>query len=387
VNGSNSTAGLKRNLDNGDNKIIVTTIQKLNNLMKSEKDLAIYHKNVVFVFDKCHRSQFGEAQKNLKNKFKKFCQFGFTGTPILEENAYGEKTTENVFGTRLHSYIITDAIRGEKVLKFKVDYNDMRPKFKNLEKEKDEEKIRQASKAFLHPERIREISRYILNNFHHKTHRSQGSKKGFNAMFAVSSIDAAKLYYETLNDLQATSDRPLKIATIFSFAANEEQTPLGNIPDETFDISAINSTAKEFLNAAIKDYNAHFKTSYGLDGDGFQDYYRNLTDRIKKQDVDLVIVVGMLLTGFDASRLNTLFVDKNLAYHSLIQAYSRTNCILDITKKCGNIVTFRDLEQATIDAITLFGNENTKNVILEKKLSGVYGRLYRYCKRGGTPRF
>jgi len=366
VNGSNSTAGLKRNLDKDDNRIIVTTIQKLNNLMKSEKDLNIYHKQVVFIFDECHRSQFGEAQQNLKKKFKKFCQFGFTGTPIWEKNAYGEQTTEKVFGSRLHSYIITDAIRDEKVLKFKVDYNDVRPKFKQIEEEKDEKKLKEAEKAFLHPERIREISRYILSNFHHKTHRLQGGNEGFNAMFAVSSIDAAKLYYETLNALQGTSEKKLKIATIFSFAANEAQNPLGAVPDETFDVSAMNSSAKEFLQAAIQDYNRLFKTSYSLDGNGFHNYYRDLGTRIKAREVDLVIVVGMFLTGFDAPRLNTLFVDKNLAYHGLIQAYSRTNRILGKTKDFGNIVTFRDLEQATIEAIILFGDENTKHVMLER---------------------
>jgi type I restriction enzyme R subunit len=368
VNGSDSTAGLRRNIEKDDNKIIVTTIQKLNNLIKGETSLPIYNKQVVFIFDEAHRSQFGEAQKNLKKKFKKFCQFGFTGTPIFPENALGAETTASVFGHELHSYVITDAIRDEKVLKFKVDYNDVRPKFKALETELDEKKLSAAEnkQAILHPERIKEISQYILNNFKQKTHRLQGRSNGFNAMFAVSSVDAAKIYYETLKSLQKDTDRPLKIATIFSFAANEEQEAIGEILDESFELSAMDSSAKEFLSAAIDDYNTMFKTNYGVDSKEFQNYYRDLAKRVKNQDIDLLIVVGMFLTGFDAPTLNTLFVDKNLRYHGLMQAFSRTNRIYDATKTFGNIVTFRDLEQATIDAITLFGDSNTKNVVLEK---------------------
>ncbi|PIY01338.1 MAG: DEAD/DEAH box helicase [Hydrogenophilales bacterium CG_4_10_14_3_um_filter_58_23] len=368
VNGSDSTAGLKRNLDKDDNKIIVTTIQKLNNLMKGEGDLPIYNKQVVFIFDECHRSQFGEAQKNLKKKFKRFYQFGFTGTPIFPQNALGAETTASVFGRELHSYVITDAIRDEKVLKFKVDYNDVRPQFKALETEQDEKKLSAAEnkQALLHPDRIREITQYILNNFRQKTHRLQAGAKGFNAMFAVSSVDAAKLYYESFKELQKASDKPLRVATIFSFAANEEQDALGDILDESFDVSAMNSSAKEFLSAAIVDYNALFKTNFSVDSNGFQNYYRDLAKQVKVKEIDLLIVVGMFLTGFDAPTLNTLFVDKNLRYHGLIQAYSRTNRIYDATKTFGNIVTFRDLEQATIDAITLFGDKNTKNVVLEK---------------------
>ncbi|MGK5093960.1 type I restriction endonuclease subunit R [Deltaproteobacteria bacterium TL4] len=368
VNGSESTAGLKRNIEKDDNKIIVTTLQKLNNLIKGEADLPIYGKQVVFIFDECHRSQFGEAQKNLKKKFKKFCQFGFTGTPIFPQNALGAETTALVFGTELHSYVITDAIRDEKVLKFKVDYNDVRPHFKAIESELDEKKLSAAEnkQALLHPERIKEISQYLLNNFKQKTHRLQGSNKGFNALFAVSSVDAAKAYYETLKSLQKECDKPLKIATIFSFAANEEQEAIGEIPDEGFELTAMDSSAKEFLSAAIDDYNTLFKTNFGVESDQFQNYYRDLAKRVKSQEIDLLIVVGMFLTGFDAPTLNTLFVDKNLRYHGLMQAFSRTNRIYDATKTFGNIVTFRDLEQATIDAITLFGDANTKNVVLEK---------------------
>ncbi len=368
VNGSDSTAGLKKNIDKTDNKIIVTTIQKLNNLIKSEKDLAIYQKQVVFIFDEAHRSQFGEAQKNLKKKFKKYYQFGFTGTPIFPENALGAETTASVFGRELHSYVITDAIRDEKVLKFKVDYNDVRPTFKGFETEQDLKKLSAAEnkKALLHPVRIKEISQYILKHFRQKTHRTKGGNSGFNAMFAVSSVDAAKCYYEALNQLQKDSDKPIKIATIFSFAPNEEQRAIGEIQDETFEPTAMNSSAKEFLSGAINDYNAAFKMNYSIDSKGFQDYYRDLAKRVKSKEVDLLIVVGMFLTGFDAPTLNTLFVDKNLRYHGLMQAFSRTNRIYDATKTFGNIVTFRDLEKATIDAITLFGDSNTKNVVLEK---------------------
>ena len=368
VNGSESTAGLKRNIEKDDNKIIVTTIQKLNNLMKSEDKLPIYDKQVVFIFDECHRSQFGEAQKNLTRKFKKYYQFGFTGTPIFPTNALGAETTASVFGIELHSYIITDAIRDEKVLKFKVDYNDVRPQFKSIETEKNLEKLTTLEKkqAFLHPERIKQIAQYVLDNFKQKTHRFNAGNNGFNAMFAVSSVDAAKIYYETFKRLQSAVKNPLKIATIFSFAANEEQDAIGDIVDESFEVDAMNSSAKEFLKSAIDDYNGYFATNYDVDGKSFQNYYRDLAKRVKNKEVDLLIVVGMFLTGFDAPTLNTLFVDKNLRYHGLIQAYSRTNRIYNSTKSFGNIVTFRDLEQDTIDAITLFGKSNTRNVVLEK---------------------
>ena len=368
VNGSGSTAGLKQNLTKNDHKIIVTTIQKLNNLMRSEEHLPVYDQQVVFIFDEAHRSQFGEAQKNLKKKFKKYYQFGFTGTPIFPDNALGSETTASVFGRELHAYVITDAIRDEKVLRFKVDYNDVRPQFKGIETEQDEAKLSAAEnkRLLLHPERIREISTYILRNFRLKTHRNEGSNKGFNAMFAVSSVEAAKCYYQKINALQKDSDRPLKIATIFSYAANEEQNAIGDITDETFEPTAMDVSAKEFLEKVIADYNAMFKTSFSLESKSFENYYRDLSNRVKNQEVDLLIVVGMFLTGFDAPMLNTLFVDKNLRYHGLLQAYSRTNRIYNSTKSFGNIVTFRDLEKATIDAITLFGDKSTKNVILEK---------------------
>ena len=367
VNGSNSTAGLKRNIEKDDNKIVVTTIQKLNNFMSSEAQHEIYNKQVVFIFDECHRSQFGEAQKRLKQKFKKYCQFGFTGTPIKVENALGSETTASVFGRELHAYVITDAIRDQKVLKFKVDYNDVRPQFKSLETEQDLGKLSAAEnkKALLHPTRITEISAYILEHFNQKTHRQNG--KGFNAMFAVSSVEAAKAYYQELQDQQAGKDKPLKIATIFSYAANEEQAAIGEIDDETFspaDLADISS--KEFLSGAISDYNRLFQTNFSINGNEFQNYYRDLAKRVKSGEVDLLIVVGMFLTGFDAPTLNTLFVDKNLRYHGLIQAFSRTNRIYNATKTFGNIVTFRDLEKATTDAIKLFGKTETADILLER---------------------
>lgn len=388
VNGSDSTAGLEQNLAKDDNKIIVTTIQKLNNLMKSRHDLPVYGQQVVFIFDECHRSQFGEAQKNLRKKFKYYYQFGFTGTPIFRENALGAETTASVFGTKLHTYVITDAIRDEKVLKFKVDYNDVRPHFRQFETETDETKLSAAEtkQAFLHPTRIHEISQYILQNFRQKTHRFNAGAKGFNSMFAVSSVDAAKLYYEAFKKLQADISSPLKIATIFSFAANEEQSAVGDILDESFEVSAMNQSAKEFLESAVDDYNRTFKTNFRLDSNGFQNYYRDIALRMQSQELDLLIVVGMFLTGFDAPCLNTLFVDKNLRYHGLIQAYSRTNRIYNATKTFGNIVTFRDLEQATVDAIKVFGNENTQNMVLEKSyaeyLQGFHDILTGQSSRG-----
>ncbi|MDT2584461.1 type I restriction endonuclease subunit R [Lactococcus petauri] len=366
VNGSDSTAGLKRNIEKKDNKIIVTTIQKLNNLMKTTEAHEIYDKQVVFIFDECHRSQFGEAQKNLKKKFKHYYQFGFTGTPIFPENALGSETTASVFGRELHSYVITDAIRDQKVLKFMVDYNDVRPQFARLEAETDDQKLSAAEnrQALLHPTRIHEISDYILNHFAQKTHRTAG--KGFNAMFAVSSVEAAKLYYEELQKLQEKTEKKLTIATIFSFAANESQNAIGDIEDETFEPTALDYSAKEFLTRAINDYNKKFNGSFAVDGKSFQNYYKDLAKRVKNKDVDLLIVVGMFLTGFDAPTLNTLFVDKNLQYHGLIQAFSRTNRIYDATKSFGNIVTFRDLESKTKAAITLFGKSQTAEVLLER---------------------
>ena len=375
VNGSKDTKELKRSIEKQDNKIVVTTIQKLNEFVKKNSNHEIYDKHCVIIYDECHRSQFGDAQKNIRKSFKHYYQFGFTGTPIFPENALGVETTAGIFGAQLHSYVITDAIRDEKVLKFKVDYNDIRPKFKSAESETDEKKIKAIEKKMLlHPERISEITEYILKVYNTKTHRNEQYDLkhrrliGFNAMFAVQSVEAAKLYYEEFKKQQRdiSEEKRLKIATIYSFSANEEQNAIGDIPDENFEPGVMDSSSKEFLDKVISDYNGYFKTNYSTNGKEFQNYYKDLSQKVKDKEIDLLIVVGMFLTGFDAPTLNTLFVDKNLRYHGLIQAFSRTNRILNKVKTFGNIVCFRNLEKATEDAIKTFGDENSVNVILEK---------------------
>jgi type I site-specific deoxyribonuclease, hsdR family len=375
VNGSKDTKELKKSIEKDDNRIVVTTIQKLNEFVKKNPNHPIYDKHCVLIFDECHRSQFGDAQKNIRKSFKKYYQFGFTGTPIFPENSLKGDTTSGIFGAQLHCYVITDAIRDGKVLKFKVDYNNISPKFKDSEMEMDEENLKKAEKKMLmHPERISEITKYILKVFNTKTYRNEfydlknRRLNGFNAMFAVQSVESAKLYYEEFQKQQESlsEEKRLKVATIFSFAANEEPSSLGEIEEEGFETTAMNSTAKEFLKKVIDDYNNVFKTNYTVDGQGFQNYYKDLSQKVKDKDIDLLIVVGMFLTGFDAPTLNTLFVDKNLRYHGLIQAFSRTNRILNKTKAFGNIVCFRNLERATEDAIKTFGDENSVNVILEK---------------------
>ena len=374
VNGSKDTKELKVSIEKQDNKIVVTTIQKLNEFVKSNKGHEIYNKHCVFIYDECHRSQFGLAQKNIQSSFKHYYQFGFTGTPIFVENSLDGKTTSDVFGAQLHSYVITDAIRDGKVLKFKIDYNSINPKFKSSEEETDDEKLKALeNKMFLHPERISEITKYILDKFDSKTYRNtQYTLKdkrinGFNAMFAVQSVDAAKMYYEEFKKQQANlpEDKRLKVATIFSYAPNEERAS-GEIEEESMSSSAMSTTAKQFLTNVVDDYNSFFQTNFTIDGNGFENYYKDLSSRVRNKEVDLLIVVGMFLTGFDAPTMNTLFVDKNLRYHGLIQAFSRTNRILNKMKAFGNIVCFRNLEKATKDAIKLFGDENSINVIIER---------------------
>ena len=375
VNGSKDTKELKRSIEKQDNKIVVTTIQKLNEFVKKNPSHEIYDKHCVIIYDECHRSQFGDAQKNIRKSFKNYYQFGFTGTPIFPENALGSDTTAGIFGAQLHSYVITDAIRDKKVLKFKVDYNDIRAKFKAAEAETDDKKLKELEKRMLlHPERVSEIVEYILKVYNTKTHRNeyynikQKRLNGFNAMFAVQSVEAAKLYYEEFQKQQENlpEEKRLKVATIYSFAANEERNAIGDIPDENFEPSAMESTAKEFLDKVISDYNDYFKTNFSTNGSEFQNYYKDLSKKVKDKKIDILIVVGMFLTGFDAPTLNTLFVDKNLRYHGLIQAFSRTNRILNKVKTFGNIVCFRDLEKATKNAIKTFGDENSVNIILEK---------------------
>ena len=375
VNGSKDTKELKVSIEKQDNKIVVTTIQKLNEFVKSNKGHEIYNKHCVFIYDECHRSQFGLAQKNIQSSFKHYYQFGFTGTPILVENSIdGKTTTASVFGAQLHSYVITDAIRDGKVLKFKIDYNSINPKFKSSEEETDDEKLKDLeNKMFLHPERISEITNYILEKFDSKTYRNRQFTvkdkriNGFNAMFAVQSVDAAKMYYEEFKKQQANlpEDKKLKVATIFSYAPNEERAS-GEIEEESMSSTALSTTAKQFLTTVVDDYNSFFQTNFTIDGNGFENYYKDLSSRVRNKEVDLLIVVGMFLTGFDAPTMNTLFVDKNLRYHGLIQAFSRTNRILNKVKVFGNIVCFRNLEQATRDAIKLFGDENSINIIIER---------------------
>lgn len=375
VNGSKDTKELKRSIEKQDNKIVVTTIQKLNEFVKKNPSHEIYDKHCVIIYDECHRSQFGDAQKNIRKSFKNYYQFGFTGTPIFPENALGSDTTAGIFGAQLHSYVITDAIRDKKVLKFKVDYNDIRAKFKAAETETDDKKLKELEKRMLlHPERISKIVEYILKVYNTKTHRNeyynikQKRLNGFNAIFAVQSVEAAKLYYEEFQKQQENfpEEKRLKVMTIYSFAANEERNAIGDIPDENFEPSAMESTAKEFLDKVISDYNDYFKTNFSTNGNEFQNYYKDLSKKVKDKKIDILIVVGMFLTGFDAPTLNTLFVDKNLRYHGLIQAFSRTNRILNKVKTFGNIVCFRDLEKATKNAIKTFGDENSVNIILEK---------------------
>ena len=375
VNGSKDTKELKLSIEKQDNKIVVTTIQKLNEFVKSNKSHEIYNKHCVFIYDECHRSQFGLAQKNIQKAFKNYYQFGFTGTPIFPENSLDSQTTADIFGVQLHSYVITDAIRDAKVLKFKIDYNSINPKFKKSEEETDDEKLKVLEKQMLlHPERISEITKYILDNFDMKTYRNTQytvkSKRlnGFNAMFAVQSVEAAKMYYEEFQKQQENlpENKKLKVATIFSYSPNEEKKVVGEIEEESLTPSAMSTTAKEFLTKVVADYNEYFKTNFTIEGNGFENYYKDLSSRVCNKEVDLLIVVGMFLTGFDAPTMNTLFVDKNLRYHGLIQAFSRTNRILNKVKVFGNIVCFRNLEKATKDAIKLFGDENSINIIVER---------------------
>jgi len=377
VNGSKDAKELKKNIEKEDDKIVVTTIQKLNEFVKSNKEHAIYSKHCVLIFDECHRSQFGKAQKNIRAKFKKDYQFGFTGTPIFPENSFCGETTAGIFGAQLHSYVITDAIRDGKVLKFLVDYTNVVAKFRKEEAYDatiNKKELKQEN-LLLHPERIESITKYILKRFNDKTHRNGDGKtiaerreKGFNAMFAVESIRAAMLYYEEFTKQQAllAKEDRLRVVTIYSFAPNEEQASIGSIEEENFKISALNSSAKEFLQRVIKDYNECFKTNFSVNDSDFQNYYKDVAKKVKDKEVDLLIVVGMFLTGFDAPSLNTLFVDKSLRYHGLLQAFSRTNRILNNVKSAGNIVCFRNLEEATKDAIKTFGDANSIKIILER---------------------
>lgn len=381
VNGSKDTKELKKNIEAKNDRIVVTTIQKLNEFIKKNPKHEIYNKHCVLIFDECHRSQFGEAQNNIKKYFKKYYQFGFTGTPIFEKNKNGLLTTAQVFGKNLHSYVITDTIRDEKVLKFKVDYHNVGIKYKDSEHIIDEVGLKKADAQLLkNQDRISLIVRHILEVFDFKTHRNihlnlqEKREQGFNAMFAVGSIEMARLYYNTFMQEMSNlePEKRLRVATIFSFGINQDQAASGEITEENLDTSSMQISDREFLDKVICDYNSHFLTNFSTDSKGFEGYYQDISKRVKDKEIDILIVVGMFLTGFDSKHLNTLFVDKNLCFHGLIQAYSRTNRILNSVKNFGNIVCFRNLQNATIEAIKLFGDsqntsdDNQIKIVLER---------------------
>lgn len=380
ANGNKSTAVLQRQLEDGTSRIIVTTIQKLDVFINKNKSHPIYNKHVVLVFDECHRSQFGVMHRNIAGRFRNYHIFGFTGTPIFSVNAGGGgcpelRTTSQAFGDKLHTYTIVDAINDGNVLPFRIDYI-------NTVKQKDGEDKQvtaiDTEEALSSHARISEVAKYILEHFDQKTMRNayyslKGQRvNGFNSMLAVSSIPVCKKYYVELKRQIAEKCRNLTVATIFSFAANEADTADGILDDESFDTDGLDQSSRDFLDMAIADYNKMFRTNFDTSAKGFQDYYKDLSDKVKKREIDLLIVVNMFLTGFDATTLNTLWVDKNLKMHGLIQAFSRTNRILNSVKTFGNIVCFRDLEEATNEAIALFGDKDASGIVLLKSYEDYY---------------
>lgn len=382
ANASTSTAQLAAHLADPERTIVITTIQKLARLVQSQKDHAVYKQHVVLIFDECHRSQFGDMHTSITKAFKRYNLFGFTGTPIFAENAGSGgkpqlKTTEQAFGEKLHTYTIVDAITDKNVLPFRIDYvNTIKQPALLFDKQVS---AIDTERALLDPRRVRSVVDYILEHFDQKTRRSEhyalGERRvrGFNSLFATASIDAAKRYYNAFAIAQ--QDLPeaqrLKVGIIYSYAVNEAVTD-DFLEEEGFDAGALDGPSREFLEDAIQDYNDMFGTQWSTSSDGFAGYYTDLSKRLKSREIDIVIVVNMFLTGFDATTLNTLWVDKNLRSHGLIQAYSRTNRILNSVKTYGNIVSFRDLEQQTNDAIALFGNKNAQGVVLLKP----YGEYY-----------
>ena len=380
ANSNQSTSVLKKQLEDPNAQIIVTTIQKLDRFVAKNSGHAIFDYHTVLIFDECHRSQFGDMHLAITQTFKKYHIFGFTGTPIFTKNSSGNanhKTTEHAFGEKLHTYTICDAIADKNVLPFKVDYVSTVKEAKNIEDKKvsdiDREKVLTA------PERIANIVEYIREHFDQKTKRNSFYKiqdrrlAGFNSIFAVSSIDVAKKYYLEFQKQLATvpSDKQLKIATIFSFGGNKPDVD-GIIDENSEDTSGLDVSYRDFLGTAIRNYNAMFGTSYDTSTDKFQNYYKDVSLRVKNREIDILIVVNMFLTGFDATTLNTLWVDKNLRLHGLLQAFSRTNRILNTVKTFGNIVCFRNLEAATNEAITLFGNKEAGGVVLLKSYVDYY---------------
>lgn len=384
ANSNTSTAILKRQLEDNKSRIIVTTIQKLSVLIKKNKDHQVYDKHIVIIFDECHRSQFGDMHTAITKRFKKYYLFGFTGTPIfaLNSNSAGKfdlRTTEQAFGEKLHTYTIVDAITDRNVLPFRIDY------IRTMKEEEDIKDIKvkdiDREKAFSSPERVGKIVSYIIDHFDQKTKRNSSYQvkerrlAGFNSIFAVASIDMAKIYYaEFKKQMEALPEnKRLKIATIYSFGVNEDEPEdAGFLEDENLeDTSNLDQSSRDFLNMAIQDYNKLFKTNYNT-GSEFQNYYKEVSQRVKNREIDLLIVVNMFLTGFDATTLNTLWVDKNLRLHGLLQAYSRTNRILNTVKTFGNIVCFRNLEKATNDSIALFGDKEAGGIVLLKTFEDYY---------------
>jgi type I restriction enzyme, R subunit len=383
VNGSKNTAELKRQLETPASRIVVTTIQKLARFIEQNRGHQAYGGHVVLIFDECHRSQFGDMHTAITKAFKNYHLFGFTGTPILAENARtggnpNLRTTEQAFGERLHTYTIVDAINDKNVLPFRIDYINTVKAPDDLT-DKQVEAINTGA-ALLAPERVSQIVTYIRDHFDQKTKRNStytlGDKRvaGFNSIFATASIDAAKHYYTEFAEQQKALPGPqrLKIGLIYSFAANEEEAD-GILGEEEFETGALDASSRDFLESAVSDYNVMFGTSFDTSADKFQNYYKDLSLRLKDRELDMVIVVNMFLTGFDATTLNTLWVDKNLRQHGLIQAYSRTNRILNSVKTYGTIVSFRDLEQATNDALALFGNRDARGIIILKPYGDYYG--------------
>jgi len=382
ANSNTSTAVLKAQLEDPNARIIITTIQKLSVFISANKGHPVYADHVVIIFDECHRSQFGDMHTGITRAFKRYNLFGFTGTPIFAINAGAGgnpqlKTTEQAFGERLHTYTIVDAITDKNVLPFRIDYVNT-VKLPESIRDKQVSAI-DTEKALLAPERLRQVTEYVREHFDQKTRRNQsytlGERRvrGFNALFATASIDAARLYYAEIREQQRDlpSDKRLKVGIIYSYAANEAVQD-GALDEEGFDAAALSGDARAFLEDAIRDYNGMFGMSFNTSADQFENYYKDLSLRLKNREIDLVIVVNMFLTGFDATTLNTLFVDKNLRAHGLLQAYSRTNRILNSVKTYGNIVSFRDLEQATNDAIALFGNKDARGIVLLKPYGDYY---------------
>ena len=381
ANGNRSTKVLQKQLEDTTSKIIVTTIQKLSEFVKRNKNHPVYQKHMVLIFDECHRSQFGDMHKMIVQNFKNYHLFGFTGTPIFAKNAGRTTnpdfcTTEQAFGEKLHTYTIVDAINDGNVLPFRIGYiNTIKAKEGMTDKEVEAINTEEALSS---PERVSNVVSYIIEHFDQKTKRNsfydlKGQRvNGFNSMFAVASIPMAKKYYLEFKKQLEEKQKDLTIATIYSYAQNEEDTSDGILDDEGFETNLLDKSSREFLDFAIDEYNKKFKTNFSSEGNGFQDYYKDLSDKVKHREIDLLIVVNMFLTGFDATTLNTLWVDKNLKQHGLIQAYSRTNRILNSVKTYGNIVCFRNLQEATNDAIALFGDKNATGIVLLKSYEDYY---------------